>query len=288
MENQSEYEYEKEGIFILADMSVKQAEYILNDNNSELLFFASTKHNRLKELLHFVFEMGDNRGYYKLAMYYKKIRNFQRFQTCLIENIEKCECVESMVELGMHYDDEYDYENMLKYYFMATKYNSITAIYNLTQYYRVVYDIPKMIDMIELGIKLGDADCVYEMAIYYEMIRDYKQLIDYYLIAIEMKTNSSNVNDGIKGFNVIILYNLLKLVENPSINVKAKIQELSEMNACQIYKNKIALFTKLNHIEECAVCLETKLKIDIKCGHTFCVDCYPMLYNKCCPLCRIK
>jgi tetratricopeptide (TPR) repeat protein len=288
MEDPNQFEYEKEGMFVLADMTLKQAEYVLNDNNSELLFFARTKHNRLKELLHFVFEMGDSRGYYKLAMYYKKIGNFQKFETCLIENIEKYECVESMIELGMYYDDESEYENMIKYYLMAAKYDSVTAIYNLTQYYRVIYDIHKMKDMIERGIELGDADCAYEMALYYEMTRDYKQLMDYYLIALEMKTNSNNVNNGIKGFNVLILYNLLKLVENPSMNVKYKIQELLEMKACQIYKNKIALFTKLNHIEECDICYETKLKIDIKCGHTFCIDCYPMIYNKCCPLCRIK
>jgi tetratricopeptide (TPR) repeat protein len=145
-----------------------------------------------------------------------------------------------------------------------------------------------MLDMIKRGIELKDPDCVYEMALYYQTNRDYDKMIEYYLTAIDMIRPYIFVNDGIKGFNSIILCNLLKLVENPSINVKAKIQELSKMKAYQIYKNKIALFTKLKHIEECAICYETKLNIDIKCGHTFCVDCYPMLYNKCCPLCRIK
>ena len=52
------------------------------------------------------------------------------------------------------------------------------------------------------------------------------------------------------------------------------------------YSNKMALFTRLNNLHECAVCYEEKINIDVSCGHDFCGDCYARVYRESCPLCR--
>ena len=54
------------------------------------------------------------------------------------------------------------------------------------------------------------------------------------------------------------------------------------------YRNKIALFTKLNHVVECPICYETKVNIDLNCAHTFCEDCYVRVYEAACPICRCQ
>jgi len=53
-----------------------------------------------------------------------------------------------------------------------------------------------------------------------------------------------------------------------------------------IFKNKVELFTKLNHITECGICYDKKLNIDLNCGHCVCTDCYKRVYYTNCPFCR--
>jgi len=71
--------------------------------------------------------------------------------------------------------------------------------------------------------------------------------------------------------------NLLSQVHN-------LIRETKDYNTL---KNKIQLFTQLNHITDCGVCYETKLNINMDCGHCVCVACYLQLYKKECPFCRL-
>jgi hypothetical protein len=93
-------------------------------------------------------------------------------------------------------------------------------------------------------------------------------------------------------YNNINKFCLLEFLEyiseslpNNSIHnlVKNKLNNDKEIS---IYKNKINLFTKLNHICECPICYETKLNIDLNCGLCFCTDCYIKIYKKSCPICR--
>jgi len=52
------------------------------------------------------------------------------------------------------------------------------------------------------------------------------------------------------------------------------------------YSNKKVLFTRLNVMEECGICYEKKINIDMQCGHLICTDCYKRVYNTQCPFCR--
>ena len=54
-----------------------------------------------------------------------------------------------------------------------------------------------------------------------------------------------------------------------------------------IYINKIRLFTKLNHICECQICYDESLHIDMSCGHCFCTSCYVKIHNTPCPICKL-
>ena len=86
-----------------------------------------------------------------------------------------------------------------------------------------------------------------------------------------------------------------ELVKNPIANMDPMLMEkLKEAKSVmqtgmdyRCYINKISLFTKLNHITDCPICYEEKVNIDLRCGHTFCKDCYIRVSNKVCPLCRI-
>lgn len=266
------------GMMSLAECMIQHAK-LCNSNNK----FVTIKFN-----LFSAFEMGHKDGYYYLGMHYKKRGTYHKMKTCFLQNIEKYECDESMVEMGLYYDDIEFYDKMFQYYLMASKYNNVSAIYNLSQYYKSIeYDTEKMLHYIDAGIKLGDVDCVYELSIYYGTILEFDKMIEYYELAIE-KDDGTCVNDGVKGFNLLYILKYLDANPNKSEKVKKKFEKLqkSSGNAYFTYKNKIQLFTKLQHIQECMICYETKLHIDIHCGHTFCTDCYCKIYKSPCPLCR--
>ena len=265
------------GIRYLADIMIKQAK--IYESNKQIM---SMKNNLLS-----VFEMGHKDGYYYLAMYYKLKGNYHKMKTYFLLNIEKYHCDESMLEMGLHYDDLKIYDKMVSYYFMSSTYNNISAIYNLSQFYKSGdNDKQKMLYYINLGIELGDVDCIYELSIYYGSITEFDKMVEYYELAIE-KDDGTCVNDGIMGFNIFYVLKFLEMRPNKSQKVMKKFLELQKKNTDYLtYKNKINLFTKLQHIQECMICYETKLHIDINCGHTFCVDCYCKIYKNPCPLCR--
>lgn len=70
------------------------------------------------------------------------------------------------------------------------------------------------------------------------------------------------------------------------LQINKYLKSLHKLEDYQAYKNKMKLFTQLNNITECPICIEEKVNIDIWCGHTFCGDCYARIYKKECPLCR--
>ena len=86
-----------------------------------------------------------------------------------------------------------------------------------------------------------------------------------------------------------------ELVKNPITNMDPLLMQklqtaVTIMQAetdYRCYINKISLFTKLNHVTDCPICYEEKVNIDLRCGHTFCKDCYIRISDKMCPLCRI-
>lgn len=65
-------------------------------------------------------------------------------------------------------------------------------------------------------------------------------------------------------------------------------ESIEKMPDYIIYKNKKKLFEKMNYLDDCCICLEHCLQIDLHCGHTVCCDCYKKIYEEPCPICRSK
>lgn len=83
------------------------------------------------------------------------------------------------------------------------------------------------------------------------------------------------------------LYERLTNEKSPyATQLEAPLKILKAQPAYVCYKNKMKLFTQLNHVTECSICYETKVNIDLHCAHTFCGDCYARFYNTECPMCR--
>ena len=266
--------YEHEGFMALADMFILQACNTNIATNIKLLITAS--------------EMGNKYGYLIIAKYYKKIRMFKEMENYLKKNIETFECDESMLELGLYYDDACQNEkSMIEYYELASNLGNIDATYNLYTYYRGIKDDVNMRKYLDRGVELGDADALFEYALDYSEKHDFEKMIQYYERAVESEGHNSLVNDGIHNFNILQLIQQIEKLPKLSEVMCKKLNTLkTQCPDYLIYKNKINLFTRLNLIEECSICYETKLQIDFKCAHTFCVDCYPNLYMKPCPMCR--
>ena len=61
----------------------------------------------------------------------------------------------------------------------------------------------------------------------------------------------------------------------------------TQRRSVTIYRNKVQLFTSLNHITECGICFNTALHLNLNCGHCVCKDCYLRLFDDPCPFCRL-
>ena len=230
--------------------------------------------------------------YYNKGVYYDTVRDYPNMEKSFMDAIA-LDHIQAMNRLGLYYDDISDIDNMLKYYLLAIELKDTSAMYNLARYYSDTNDYENMMKYYLLAIDLDDTDCCYELAIHYQNIKDYENMKKYYTKAteIEIKSESSKlhaVNNGFNDFNVFLLLNMLESIENPNENIREKIKKLLQSKEIIMYNNKKRTSLKLNHIDECIICYETKLHINIYCGHCFCIDCYPSLFDKSCPLCRIS
>lgn len=217
------------------------------------------------------------------------------------ESTDENEYIEHLVTkmmefLGNYYDNMDDQteeiiKNTIKYYTLAIERGSVNSMYNLGHYYYECKDIKNMFKYYLMAIELRDIDTMYELAIYYQKIKDFDNMRKYYLMALEETDNLDHtdiiLNDGEKYFNLFILKEELEKIENKPPYLVRKIQNISVVPDIMVYENKKKLFTLLNHVIECGICYETKLNIDLYCGHCCCVDCYPKLYRNPCPYCRI-
>ena len=130
-----------------------------------------------------------------------------------------------------------------------------------------------------MAIELGHSKSMYNLAIYYEQIeKNYPLAIKYYLMAIELgHSDAMNYLSRISQIRQIEVFNGLNLINNPNefcINLK---NELYKNIKVIIFNNKKKLFEELNCIKQCPICLDTKLNIDLNCGHLICIDCYPQV-----------
>jgi len=198
--------------------------------------------------------------------------------------------------LGIYFDGLINLEeNCIKYYLIAIELGSTGAMFNLGHYYLENDDLENMFKYYLMGIEKGDVDCMFELSIYYQDNRDKENMKKYYLMALENnekgKTTKSLVNDGEKDFNLFMVKEILESVvsENniPPAYVLNKLKKINSKKDIMIFENKRKLFTSLNHFVECGICYETAINIVLNCGHCVCTTCYPHLYKKVCPFCRL-
>lgn len=220
-------------------------------------------------------------------------------------------------------DDVMFFNKMIKYYLLSIELGDNSAYNNLGFYYEEIEDYEKMKKYYLLGIQAGDEYCMYNLGDYYEKRGDVENMKIYYFMAIEQKQDamsmnkislyyyiSNDIDNAYKyclmlmekyeyNYTEIISYckydhlqnfifmNTLESIPNPNSQQRELLKSIyMKCKEIIIYKNKVNLFTKLNHIVECAVCYETQINIDLKCGHCFCTTCYQRLYKKPCPICR--
>jgi TPR repeat protein len=211
---------------------------------------------------------------------------------------EYIECIitKMMESLGIYYDNIYfenedTRNNTIKYYVMAIERGSVNAMFNLGHFYFEKNDLENMFKYYLIAVELGDIDTMYELAIYYQKIRDFDNMRKYYLMALETSEKPDHkdnvVNNGEDDFDLFILKEELEKIEDKPVYLINRIQKLNCIRDIMIYENKKKLFSQLNHIVECCICYETKLNINLFCGHCVCTSCYSRLYQSPCPICRI-
>lgn len=202
----------------------------------------------------------------------------------------------SLDVLGNYYDSlihttEEIKSKIIKYYTLSIERGSVNAMFNLGHYFYECNEFDKMLKFYLMAIELGDIDTMYDLSIYYQNIKDFDNMRKYYLKALE-ETEKPNhavitVNDGERDFDLFILKEELDKIENKPIYLLKRLQKISCIKEIMIFENKKKLFGTLNYILECGICYETKLNIDLYCGHVCCITCYPKLYTKRCPYCRL-
>jgi len=234
--------------------------------------------------------------FYNKGNYYDSLGDYSNMEKAYIDAIE-LEHIQAMNRLALYYDDISEKEKMLKYYLLAIEKNDTSSMYNLARYYSDNEDYENMMKYYLMAIELKDTDSCYELSIHYQNKKDYENMKKYYLISVEMEMEmemenksiqNKLVNNGFNDFNPFILLKMLESIENPSDKIIKRLEKLNRGKEIIIYNNKIRISKQLNHVEECIVCYDTKLHINIYCGHCFCIDCYPNLFEKSCPLCRLS
>ncbi len=234
----------------------------------------------------------DASAIYWLAEYYMTIKDYEmmlKYLALSIANPDNTYYGKSLFLMAWYYDTIIgDREKAQLYYNMTIEHVQCPrAMYNMAVIYEEMSDYENMIRYYSMAAKERCMDSAKELAVYYHKICDYDNAMKYYVMMIE--GSGKRLMDKLSSVNIIDLYNRLKLMSEPSQTILEFIQNLAKNNDSIItYHNKIALFTRLNHVTDCGICYDNKLNIDLKCGHCVCIDCYGHVYNSPCPFCRMK
>lgn len=242
--------------------------------------------------------------YNKMGEYYANKNNFNSAQKNYMIAVE-LNNTDAMMNLAvlLEYNGE-SREVIEKYYIMALNGNprdTITA-YNFADYYRTIGDEENMVKYYNAAIEFGnDIESMMYLAKHYKKKDDSETSRNYYLKAIRnglIKKIQTHFYDytyrgdyyrGVDSFNLVKILETASEDELPKSDCEKYIQMLAGLYFdVAIYRNKVSLFTKLNHVVECGICYEDKLNIDLFCGHCVCKDCYVRVYDTDCPFCRIN
>ena len=201
----------------------------------------------------------------------------------------------AMMNLAVFYEENNgNHDDIIKYYIMAiTASQCPISMYNLADYYKNINDIENMIKYFMMAID-GHLDIASMLclSLYYHNINDYDNMKLFYIMALRNAPLTFIFERFARKFGIIfspfVLLDILNSITEEELpTLQRHKQQLTINKHIICYHNKLTLFTSLNHIVDCGICYEDKLNINLSCGHCVCVDCYKMLYNKCCPFCRL-
>jgi tetratricopeptide (TPR) repeat protein len=147
----------------------------------------------------------------------------------------------AMFNLGLHYENNKDYDNMLKYYLMAAEYKDRDAVFNLGYYYGQQKDHDNMVKYYLMAVEYKSADAMYNLGYYYKQEKDRPNMLKYYLMAIEYKNKNAMYNLGCyykeeNDYENMIKYYLMA-IENGELKVM----------------NDLVLYYQVCHMEHCGL-----------------------------------
>jgi hypothetical protein len=207
--------------------------------------------------------------------------------------------------MGIMYETRFkNVELAKKYYLMAIDEGDELSMYNLADLYYNEKNNELMVQYFELAVQHGDVASSKRLILHYHSLGDMPNFARHYCLQLAWAgddagagddegdywsgDDESNYSKFKKSHNSLILAAQLDrgdARDNP--DVVRLLDSLRKTPQYCAFKNKVALFTRLNHVVECGICYDNdKVNIDIHCGHTVCVDCYTQLYDKVCPFCR--
>lgn len=233
-------------------------------------------------------ELGDAYAMNNLAVYYEQYKfpdeTIRKYYRLAVQNAVNCDPIYNFAD---YYKNKKDYDNMTKYYKLAVdEFNDIESMLQLGMYYS--------------SIGKTDEEELYFMKAFNITTLDG----DYRLLVCNNQDppRSIDINDIWKNFDActrIFKFNTDELVSivdfcdknsnipKDNIVLKCIMKLYNADEKINIYRNKVILFTRLQNTIECGICYETRLNIDLKCGHCVCTKCYFRLVSTICPFCRI-
>ena len=205
--------------------------------------------------------------------------------------------------MGIMYETRFkNIELAKKYYLMSIDQGDELSMYNLADLYYNEKNNELMVQYFELAVQHGDVASSKRLILHYHSVGDMPNFARHYYLQLAWAGDDQDDDEGDywdgddesnyskfqHSHNSLILAAQLDRGEtrdNP--DVVRLLDSLRKTPQYCAFKNKVALFTRLNHVVECGICYDNdKVNIDIHCGHTVCVDCYTQLYDKVCPFCR--
>ena len=141
-----------------------------------------------------------------------------------------------------------------------------------------------------MAINLGNKKAMNNLSFYYKSIKDYKNMLKYFYKAYKINTlplsNESELNSSYILDNLFITN--LNQIDDISLHMKYKNylnkENFKKLNDKYCSHLNFLKLENINIIEECFICFENEYKIELKCKHSICFNCYPKI-NKC-PFCR--
>jgi len=210
-------------------------------------------------------------------------------------------CHDFVGNMGIMYETRLkNVELAKKYYLMAIDEGDELSMYNLADLYCNEKNTELMVQYFEMAVQHGDDASRKRLILHYYSVADMPNFARHYYLQLAWAGDDQDDADYWDGddeneyskfqksHNSLTLAAQLDRGEmRDNVDVVRLLDSLHKTPQYCAFKNKVALFTRLNHVVECGICYDNdKVNIDIHCGHTVCVDCYTQLYDKVCPFCR--